>query len=327
MVAIEPIEEILEAGESLQLQAEDASLSPAVVNGKKSMKGDLGGLLYDVHSKHFTSFFGRREETDLKFYEHAVVATHTSQLCCFPKSYEVNVIPRFKIVDAIITLGPRSIPKLLCFIIVVVAALLITYGTMYGGCGEKCSYDYWDGYSCYQDSSTCACVVIGALMISVLLPLIILIPWLLKWQYIYFDVRKPASATSFFNRGGVVTLAYRLKKTGSDVRSDVVFFDQSFVLKYVYGSLSLGGNQTTNEAHLLSHFNNASLATPIMPVYADKTVGELVVPKLLQRKPYKGETNTKVAKDKGGATAAAPATPPLTPVASTPTTYKQDIYE
>ena len=325
MVAIEPIEEILEAGESLQLQTEDASLSPAVVGSEKS-KGNLGDLLYDVHSKHFTSVFGRREETDLKFYEHAVVATHTSQLCCFPKSYEVNVIPRFKIVDAIITLGPRSIPKLLCFIIVVVAALLITYGTIYGGCGKKCSYGYYD-YFCYQDSSTCACVVIGALMISVLLPLIILIPWLLKWQYIYFDVRKPASATSFFNRGGIITYAYRLKKTGSDVRSDVVFFDQSFVLNYVYGSLSLGGNKTTNEAHLLSHFNNASLATPIMPVYADKTVGELVVAKLLQRKPYKTEAKTEVAKSQSGATAAAPATPPLTPVASTPTTYKQDIYE
>ena len=250
----------------------------------------------------------------------------TPASCCFPKSYEVNVIPRFKIVDTTITLGPRSIPKLLCFIIVVIAALLITYGTMYGGCGEKCSYGYYD-YSCYQDSSTCACVVIGALMISVLLPLIILIPWLLKWQYIYFDVRKPASATSFFNRGGVITHAYRLKKTGSDVRSDVVFFDQSFVLNYVYGSLSLGGNQTTNEAHLLSHFNNASLATPIMPVYADKTVAELVVPKLLRRKPYKAEEAPKVVKDKGSATAAAPATPPLTPVTGMSMTYKQDIYD
>lgn len=321
MVAIEPIEEILEAGESLQLQTEDASLSPAVVGSEKS-KGNLGDLLYGVHSKHFTSVFGRREETDLKFYEHAVVATHTSQLCCLPKSYEVNVIPRFKIVDATITLGPRSIPKFLCFIIVVIAALLITFGTMNGGCDKAC---YWG--ECYQDSGACASLTIGALMISVLLPLIILIPWLLKWQYIYFDVRKPASATSFFNRGGIITYAFRLKKTGSDVRSDVVFFDQSFVLNYVYGSLSLGGNQTTNEAHLLSHFNNASLATPIMPVYADKTVGELVVPKLLQRKPYKAEAKTEVAKSQGGATAAAPGTPPLTPVASTPTTYKQDIYE
>ena len=324
MVAIEPIEEILEAGESLQLQTEDASLSPAVVGSEKS-KGNLGDLLYDVHSKHFTSAFGRREQTDLKFYEHAVVATHTSQLCCLPKSYEVNVIPRFKIVDTTITLGPRSIPKLLCFIIVVIAALLITFGTMNGGCGEK--YDPWYGMAYGKDSGACASLTIGALMVSVLLPLIILIPWLLKWQYIYFDVRKPASATSFFNRGGVVTYAYRLKKTGSDVRSDVVFFDQSFVLNYVYGSLSLGGNQTTNEAHLLSHFNNASLATPIMPVYADKTIGQLVVPKLLQRRQYKAETKTEVAKSQGGATAAAPATPPLTPVASTPTTYKQDIYE
>lgn len=322
MVAIEPIEEILEAGESLQLQTEDASMSPAVVGSEKS-NGNLGDLLYDVHSKHFTSVFGRREQTDLKFYEHAVVATHTSQLCCLPKSYEVNVIPRFKIVDATITLGPRSIPKLLTFIIVVIAALLITFGAMNGGCGEN--WSYYNGY--YQDSGACASLTIGALMVSVLLPLIILIPWLLKWQYIYFDVRKPASATSFFNRGGIITYAFRLKKTGSDVRSDVVFFDQSFVLNYVYGSLSLGGNQTTNEAHLLSHFNNASLATPIMPVYADKTIADLVVPKLLQRKPYKAETKAKVAKDKCGATAAAPATPPLTPVVSTPTTYKQDIYE
>ena len=321
MVAIEPIEEILEAGESLQLQTEDASLSPAVVGSEKS-KGNLGDLLYDVHSKHFTSAFGRREQTDLKFYEHAVVATHTSQLCCLPKSYEVNVIPRFKIVDTTITLGPRSIPKLLCFIIVVIAALLITFGTMNGGCDKAC---YWG--ECYQDSGACASITIGALMISVLLPLIILIPWLLKWQYIYFDVRKPASATSFFNRGGIITYAFRLKKTGSDVRSDVVFFDQSFVLNYVYGSLSLGGNQTTNEAHLLSHFNNASLATPIMPVYADKTVAELVVPKLLRRKPYKEEEAPKVVKDKGSATAAAPATPPLTPVTGTSTAYKQDIYD
>ena len=57
MVAIEPIEEILEAGESLQLQTEDASLSPAVVGSEKS-KGNLGDLLYDVHSKHFTSILG-----------------------------------------------------------------------------------------------------------------------------------------------------------------------------------------------------------------------------------------------------------------------------
>ena len=205
------------------------------------------------------------------------------------------------------------------FIIVVIAALLITFGAINGGCDKDC---YWG--ECYQDSGACASITIGALMVSVLLPLIILIPWLLKWQYIYFDVRKPASATSFFNRGGILTYAFRLKKTGSDVRSDVVFFDQSFVLNYVYGPLSLGGNQTTNEAHLLSHFNNASLATPIMPVYADKTIGQLVVPKLLQRKPYKAEA--KVAKSKGGAIAAASATPPLTPV-SIPTTYKQDIYE
>ena len=79
MVAIEPIEEILEAGESLQLQTEDATLSSAVVGSEKS-KGNLGDLMHDVNSKHFTSVFRRREETDLKFYEHAVVATHTSQL-------------------------------------------------------------------------------------------------------------------------------------------------------------------------------------------------------------------------------------------------------
>jgi len=308
-MADEAIEDILEAGGNVQ----DATLSPAIVGSEKSTQGGLGSLLYNVHSKYYTSIFGSKEETDLKFYEHAVVTTRTTQMCCLPKSYEITVIPRFKIVDASITLGPRSIPRLLTFLIVVVAAVLISVGSMNGGCGEDCSFGH-----CYDSGSgPCACVVIGSLMLSILIPLIILIPWLLKWQYIYFDVRKPATATHFFNRSGVVTYAYRLKKTAGAVASDVVFFDQNFVLNYAYGALSLGGNQTTNEAHILSHFNNANLATPIMPIYADKTVGEFVVPKLLQRKPHKGDLNF---------VDHAPATPPLTPVAPSPATFKDDRY-
>lgn len=288
--------------------------------------GGLGSLLYSVHSARRTLLTCFLEETDLEFYEHAVIARLTTQWWCFPKRYFMEIIPRFKIVDVTCSLGPRSIPKLLSFVIIVAVITLIALAAFVPG-------------------NETACAVM-ATMLCIYLALIIVIPWLRKWQYINFNVRKPVSSRCFFSHGDTVPYSFRLKKTASDVRStlktgphvesDNVSFDEMFIGKYVYGSLAMGGVKATSQAHIFSHFNNASLSTPIMPVYADKTIAELVVPKLLQHRPMLRHPLPKSMKEDPVVGRSdvhegrfvdieSGITPPLTPVSHAPATFKHDL--
>jgi len=261
-------------------------------NDHDASVGGLGKHLYTIHSarRTLTCFL---QETKLEFYEHAMIARVTKQWACFPKRYRMMIIPRFKIVDVACSLCPRLLPIPLCWLIIVAASMLIAFGVRNGGCSLECHMGQCIENS--RDSSSCACVVIGSLILCLLIPFVEIFPFFRRWQYIYFYVRRPASATSFFNRSGTVIHKFRLKKTLADVRStlktgpqvgsDAISFDEMFIAKYVYGSLAMGGVKATSQAHIISHFNNASLAAPIMPVYADKAIGELFVPSLLQDKP------------------------------------------
>ena len=307
--------------------------------GSDASLGGLGSLLYNIHSKGST-FYGRMDEVDLKFYEHVIVATQTTRLCCFPKKYEVKILPRFKIVDVTMTLGPRRVNETLTSLLFFLAACLITFGAVFGGCGVNCDSYYG---TCTGGTGPCACLVIG---IMLLIPMVYatVFPWCRKWHHLYFDVRRTATSTTtnFFNRSGIETYEYRLRKTGGDIRSHEVHLDEMFIAKYAYGSLSLGGTKATSQAHIFSHFNSASLATPIMPVYADKTIAELVVPKLLQHrprprppppKPMRGEPmmgnkdEVHEAHEGRFVDISSNITPPLTPVSHPPATFMHGIDE
>eukprot|EP00569_Conticribra_weissflogii_P004125 CAMPEP_0171330054 /NCGR_PEP_ID=MMETSP0878-20121228/1726_1 /TAXON_ID=67004 /ORGANISM="Thalassiosira weissflogii, Strain CCMP1336" /LENGTH=289 /DNA_ID=CAMNT_0011830239 /DNA_START=160 /DNA_END=1029 /DNA_ORIENTATION=+ len=253
---------------------------------ESTVANGLGNLLYHVHSTHMKNLLCAMETTSLQFYEHMVVATVTSQLWCFPKRYQTIVIPRFKIVNAGFSLGPRSIP-VLAYLIIAISLVLIIIGAVNGGCSKcdkssRSSYYYYYGSDC-DNSGACASLVIGCLLLVIPVPLLILLPIIWKWHFIYFDVKAPT--TRFFNFGGIYSYAFRFKKIGFDTRTEnLASFDEFYLIEYVYGSLGKAGSTVTSEAHLLSHFNHAALATPIVPIHADNTVRDLFMDGLRNRK-------------------------------------------
>ena len=129
----------------------------------------LGNLLFHMHSVHFKPILFAKEETSLQFYEHVgecaafvvclsitkdvvlisipVVATVIHQLWCFPKKVRTHVIPRFKIVDAYFTLGPRRLGWLF-WLLLVLSVCFIAFGAIAGGC--KCPYSQCNRYMLYQ---------------------------------------------------------------------------------------------------------------------------------------------------------------------------------
>jgi len=265
-------------------------------NNDTTLEEGLGSLLYHVHSTHIKNLLCATETTSLQFYEHMVVATVTSQLWCFPKKYHVHVIPRFKIVNAAFSLGPRSIPWVV-YLFLIAAMILIIIGAVMGGCskckdsdGSSSSYSYYSSsfYDSDCDSSgACACLVIGCLLLIPVI-LLVLVPLIWKWHFIYLDVKSPS--TRFFNFGGITSYSFRFKKIGFDMRANnQASFDEFYLIEYVFGSLGKAGNTVTSEAHLLSHFSHAALATPIVPIHADNTVRDLLVNGLKHRKTDTGD--------------------------------------
>eukprot|EP01083_Nonionella_stella_P087935 244838_1 len=283
-----------EGSGTARIYEDAAPYSPASKNTKSTSTrlDGVGNLLYHVHSTHCKSILCAKEETSLQFYEHVVIATAISRLWCFPKSCQVNVIPRFKIVDATFSLGPRKVPLLVWLLLAAALALIIT-GATFGGC-RSCEdewvdtgsqYDYYGSYEssgyytssgCHSSSGTCASLVIGVVLAAILVPILLIIPCIWKWHYVYLDVK--THSPNWFS-SGAVTYAYRFKKMGFDHSTDdKAVFDEFYLVDYVYGSFNKGGNDTMSEAHLLSHFHHVSLATPIVPIHADNSVCDIVLP-------------------------------------------------
>ncbi|KAL3827171.1 hypothetical protein ACHAXA_006726 [Cyclostephanos tholiformis] len=191
-----------------------------------------------------------------------VIATVTTQLWCFPERVQVQVIPRFKIVDVAFSLGPRSVPSAAWLIMLLGIILAITGGAL-GGCGSCAEEDYYYySYTKCGNPGSCA----------------------MMHHYIYLDVK--TSPKYVCGNGGIKRHTFRFKKMGFDhATNKQATFDQYYLVEYVYGSLAHAGNVVTNEAHLLSHFNHAALCTPIVPIHADDTVnGNVVLPNILQRR-------------------------------------------
>lgn len=262
-----------------QVYNDVTSLSPAFVNSNNTLSTGastvgIGSILYHLYSTHYKSILFATETTSLQFYDHVVIATLTTQLWCFPKQCQSIVIPRFKIVNAAFTLGPKSIPMAF-WVLLLTSLILIIIGVVDGGCSD----DY------YSSSGSCAAVVIGSLLLVIPIPLLLLVPCLIKHQYIYLDVRTPRTKIfHWFGIGGITTYAYRFKKVGFDHSTDdKAAFDQFYLIDYVYGSLGKGGNEVTSEAHLLSHYSYATLANPILPIEANN---ERMFPNLLRRKMH-----------------------------------------
>ena len=212
-----------------------------------------------------------------------MIATVTTQLWCFPERVKVFVIPRFKIVDVAFSLGPRSVPAIAKFIMLI-GIILAILGGAYGGCGSCPEYSY---YSCAYNAGSCAMLVIGILLLLIPVPLLILLHFIRKHHYIYLDVKTSPRYICGF--GGVASYTFRFKKKGFDhATNKQATFDQYYLVEYVYGSLAKAGDVVTNDAHLLSHFHHAALCTPIVPIHADNTVNGHAVPSILQRRNNHG---------------------------------------
>lgn len=122
----------------------------------------------------------------------------------------------------------------------------------------------------------------GIVLLALPVPLLVLLPIIFKYHYIYLDVKTPP--TKFFGVGATKSYSFRFKKIGFDHNTDrKAIFDEFYLVEYVYGSLAQAGNVVTNEAHLLSHLHHVGLCAPIVPVHADNTINDLVLPKLMHR--------------------------------------------
>ena len=99
-------------------------------------------------------------------------------------------------------------------------------------------------------------------------------------HYVYLDVKtKNKCGWACLRR--FKTYTFRFKKVDFDhTTDDKAIFDEFYLVDYIYGSFSKGGDDVMNEAHLLNHFNHASLANPITPLHADNSVRDIVSPAL-----------------------------------------------
>jgi hypothetical protein len=122
-------------------------------------------------------------------------------------------------------------------------------------------------------------VVIRLLLLLIPVPLLILRHFIRKRQYL-LDVR-PNYICRYETIG---RHTFGFKKMGFDHSTNKqATFDQYYLVECVYGRLAHAGNDVTNEAHLLSHFNHAALCTPIVPIHVDNTVNnDQTVPSILQ---------------------------------------------
>jgi hypothetical protein len=89
-----------------------------------------------------------------------VVATIATRLWCFPERRQTIVIPRFSIVGASFSYGPRNIP-LLVWLLLAVSIVLIAIGAGSGGCDS------------YSPGSSCAWLVIGCLLMVIVVPALV----------------------------------------------------------------------------------------------------------------------------------------------------------
>jgi len=285
---INPVSKIIsmsnENGYEVAKVVVEGNTSPTPVENKSEVVGGLGNLLYNLHSTHIQNLLGAMETTSLQFYEHVVVATITSQLWCFPKKYQTIIIPRFKIVNTAFSLGPRSVPKIV-YLILLISLILIIFGAVNGSC-SKCNdsssfYSYASNSNC-GNSGACASLIIGCLML-IPVPILVLVPIIWKWHFVYLDVKAPT--TRFVNFGGIHSHAFRFKKIGFNMSANnQASFDEFYLIEYVFGSLGKAGSTGTSEAHLLSHYNHAALATPIVPIHADKILRDFMEEGIKNRK-------------------------------------------
>ncbi|KAL7470146.1 hypothetical protein ACHAXS_010380 [Conticribra weissflogii] len=129
--------------------------------------------------------------------------------------------------------------------------------------------------TCHVNGGPCASLVIGCLILAIPVPYLLLRHFFKKWHYIYFSEKAPSG--QFFNFGGVLPYVFRLKRTGFDTDAgNVAKADEFYIIDYVFGcicSVGVGGSTVTEEAHLLSHLNHGAIATPVVPVHADNTIG------------------------------------------------------
>ena len=100
-----------------------------------------------------------------------VVATVERKLWCFPKTSKTIVLPRFKIVDTAFTYGPRSIHWIV-YPLFLTGLIMVLTGMAGGGCRRYYGY--------YFNSSSCATVAIGFLLLLIFAPLLVFIPCCFK---------------------------------------------------------------------------------------------------------------------------------------------------
>jgi hypothetical protein len=98
----------------------------------------------------------------------------TTKLWCFPKSMKTEVIPRYKIIDATFTYGPKNIPWPAYFLLLL-GMLLVIIGLSLGGCRDQ-SYSYYPSLYSYVNTGACASSVLGFLVLLIPLPALLLVP-------------------------------------------------------------------------------------------------------------------------------------------------------
>ena len=213
--------------ETASLSTSSSPASKARVSSKKTTRGSEDGdrhLLNSLYSKHFNSILFSTEETSLQFHPNFIVATVTCRLYCFPKKRQVNIIHRSKITDVSFTLGPRSIPKIICLLIAA-SATLIFFGVVLGGC-KLCNSDevvndtFGIHFNCFVGS--CPLLTTGILILMIPVPLLTLLPCFWNWHHVYLDV-------------GGNTHAFRFnKKSFSRNTDDEATSDEFYFADYVY---------------------------------------------------------------------------------------------
>ena len=161
----------VQPNKSVEANVSGAIYNDVEINSAKvdSREDSLGNLLFHMHSVHLKPILFAKEETSLQFYEHVgeyttafvvslsitkdtvltsiipVIATIIHQLWCFPKKVRTYVIPRFKIVDAYFTLGPRRLSWLF-WLLLVLSVCFIAFGAIAGGCKCETYSSYYSSY-------------------------------------------------------------------------------------------------------------------------------------------------------------------------------------
>ena len=206
--------------------------------------GNYGKLLYEiVEHVEKASCSCTKDQLHVRFYESVVVVEKTEQFLCYPESFVVHTIPKYRLRDIVVS--KAQVPKWMFYL----GLILFIAGV--GVCISAANANKQEGSSSSSSSSGSSNTAGG--VICILIGLVFLaLPFFLNKYFVQLTLHQPKQALSiwsFLFPRPPLTIVFRTK----DKPNDAILMD------YCFGPLKAGMGDIHAFSHLLYDDVSSSL--------------------------------------------------------------------